>query len=71
MKGMVLLGAVLLVAGLLAFTIPIPRRENHSLEIGDAKVGLQTQTSEKLPPVVGGILLTGGVVALILGARRK
>jgi len=71
MKGSVLLGAILFVLGLLAFTIPIPRRENHSLEIGDAKVGLQTETKEKLPPVVGGILLAGGVIALILGARQK
>jgi len=71
MKTSTLIGAVLLVLGVLAFIVPIPQREDHSVRIGDAKIGVQTQSSEKLPPAVGIILLAGGVVALVLGSRKS
>ena len=71
MKTSIVIGAVLLVLGVLAFIVPIPQREDHSVRIGDAKIGVQTQSSEKLPPAVGIILLAGGVVALVLGSRKS
>jgi hypothetical protein len=70
MKSVGLIGVVLLVLGLLAFVVPIPHSENHGIKVGDAKIGVQTQHNEKLPPVVGIILLVGGVVALAAGARQ-
>jgi hypothetical protein len=70
MKSVGFVGVLLVVLGLLAFVVPVPHRENHGVKIGDAKIGVQTQTSEKLPPAAGIILLVGGVVALALGARR-
>jgi uncharacterized membrane protein HdeD (DUF308 family) len=71
MKNSVLIGIVLLVLGLLAFIVPIPQREDHSVKIRDAKIGVQTQSNQKLPPVVGIILVAGGVVALVLGSRKS
>jgi hypothetical protein len=70
MKNLALVGVLLLVLGLLSFVIPIPHRENHGLTIGDTKIGVQTQSSEKLPPAVGIVLLAGGVIALVLGSRK-
>ena len=70
MRSIGLIGVVLLVLGLLAFVVPIPHSESHGVKIGDAKIGVQTQHSEKLPPVVGIILLVGGVVVLAVGARK-
>jgi hypothetical protein len=70
MKSSVLIGVVLLVLGVLAFVVPIPQREDHSVKIGDAKIGVQTQSSQKLPSAVGMVLLGGGVLSLVLGARR-
>lgn len=70
MKSVGLIGVVLLVLGLLAFVVPIPHSESHGVKIGDAKIGVQTQHSEKLPPAVGIVLLVGGVVALAVGARK-
>lgn len=56
--------------GVLSFIIPIPRRESHGIKIGDTKIGFQTETSEKLPPAVGIVLVSGGVLGMVLGARR-
>jgi hypothetical protein len=70
MKNLAFVGVLLLVLGLLSLVVPIPHRENHSLKIGDAKIGVQTETSEKLPPAVGIALLAGGILALVFGSRK-
>jgi drug/metabolite transporter (DMT)-like permease len=70
MKNFGIIGVLLLVLGLLAFVVPVPHSENHSVKIGDTKIGVQTQHSERLPPAVGIVLLVGGVVALALGSRK-
>jgi hypothetical protein len=70
MKSLTLIGVVLLMLGLLAFVVPIPQREDHSVKIGDAKIGVQTQSSQKLPTAVGIVLVAGGVLALVLGSRK-
>ena len=70
MKALPLVGVLLLVLGILSFVVPIPSREDHSVKIGDAKIGVQTESSQKLPPAAGIVLLAGGVVALILGLRK-
>jgi hypothetical protein len=71
MKALPLVGVLLLVLGILSFVIPIPSSENHGLKIGDAKISVQTESSQKLPPAAGIILLAGGMIALVLGLRRK
>jgi len=70
MKSVGFIGVLLLVLGLLTFVVPVPHSENHGVKIGDTKIGVQTESSQKLPPAVGIILLVGGVVALGLGARK-
>jgi hypothetical protein len=70
MKTTSLIGVLLLVLGVLAFVVPIPRHEDHAVKIGDTKIGVQTESSEKLPPAVGIVLLSGGVLALVLGSRK-
>ena len=70
MKPIALVGVLLLVLGMFAFVVPISHRENHDVKIGDTKIGVQTENSEKLPPAVGIVLLAGGVLALVLGSRK-
>ena len=70
MSSVSFVGVLLLLLGLLALVVPVPHRDDHSVKIGDTKIGIQTQHSEKLPPGVGVVLLLGGVVALALGARK-
>ena len=70
MKNLAYVGVLLLVLGVLAFVVPIPHREDHGVTIGDTKIGVQTESSEKLPPAVGAILLAGGALALLVGLRK-
>jgi hypothetical protein len=70
MKSVGIIGVLLLVLGVLSFVVPVPHSENHAVKIGDTKIGVQTQSSEKLPPAVGIVLLAGGVLALVLGSRK-
>lgn len=70
MKGLTMVGIILLVVGILAFVVPIPHKEDHGVKIGDAKIGVQTEHSDRLPPVVAGVLVLAGVVAMAAGARK-
>ena len=70
MKALPIVGALLLILGILAFLVPVPHQEKHGVKIGDAKFSVQTESSERLPPAVGIILLAGGVVALVAGLRK-
>ena len=70
MKALPLVGIVLLVLGILSFIVPVPHNENHGVKFGDAKISVETQSSEKLPPAVGIVLIAGGVAALIAGLRK-
>jgi len=70
MKGITLIGIFLLVLGVVALVVPIPRRESHGVKIDDTKIGIQTETREKLPPAVGIVLIGGGALALVLGSRK-
>ena len=70
MKALPLAGVLLLVLGVLSFVVPVPHSEKHGVKFGDAKISVETQSSDKLPPAVGIVLIAGGVVALILGLRK-
>jgi hypothetical protein len=70
MKALPMVGVLLLVLGFLSLIVPLPHRQGHGIRVGDAKISIQTESTEKLPSAVGIILIGGGVVALILGLRK-
>jgi uncharacterized membrane protein len=71
MKGLVLIGLLLIVLGILAFLVPIRQREEHAVKFGDAKFGVQTEDTRKLPTPVGIVLVAVGAAVLVLGARKS
>lgn len=70
MKIVPLIGAALLLLGVLSFVVPVPHDESHGIKVGDTKIGVQTERSEKIPTVASVVLIGAGVVALVLGSRR-
>jgi hypothetical protein len=70
MKPLMWIGLLLLVVGIAAFIVPVPRTERHGIRVGDASVGVQTQSSERLPVWVGGLLVVVGGVMMLAGGRR-
>jgi hypothetical protein len=70
MKGLPVVGVLLLILGALSFVVPVPQRENHGVSIGGAKLSVQTEDSKKLPPAVGIVLMGGGILCLVLGLKK-
>jgi hypothetical protein len=71
MRLVTVIGAILLLLGVLSFVVPVPHSEDHSVKIGDAKLGVQTKSSEKLPLGASLVLVGAGAACLILGARKN
>lgn len=56
--------------GIASFFVPIPGRQRDAVEIGGLSLGIQTRHDEKMPPLVGAVLVLAGAGLLIAGRRR-
>jgi uncharacterized membrane protein len=73
MKPISLVGILLVVLGALALAyhgITYTRQEKV-LDIGPIHATKETQERIPLPPVLGGLVLVGGVGLLVIGAKQK
>lgn len=73
MKGLVIVGIVLIVAGVLALAyqgISYTDRETV-VDVGPIKATAEQEKRFPLPPIVGGALIAGGIVMVIAGMRRR
>lgn len=73
MKPISLIGIVLVVLGALALAyqgISYTRQEKV-LDLGPIHATAETQKRIPLPPILGGLVLVGGVALLVIGAKRK
>lgn len=71
MKALFLVGVVVLVLGILSLFIAIPQRERHGVKVGGAELGVETKTSEKLPPIASGIMIVAGAGLMIAGRGKS
>jgi hypothetical protein len=71
MRTLSIIGAILLLLGVLSFVVPVPHTQDHSVKIGGARIGVETRSSDKLPPAASLTLVGVGILALILGAQRR
>ena len=71
MRTLLIVGAVLLVAGLLSLFIPIPHREHHGIQAGPISLGVETTERERIHPAISGVLIAGGVALMIVGSRKS
>lgn len=46
-------------------------REKKVLDVGPAHITTETHERIPIPPILGGLALAGGVVLLVMGAKKK
>ena len=73
MKPVTLVGIALIILGVLALAyqgITYTTREKV-IDLGPLQASVDKKKSIPLPPIVGAVALAGGVVLVIVGARRS
>jgi hypothetical protein len=70
MKVLFWVGLVVLVLGAASLFVPFPSREHHGIKVGGAEVGIETQSSAKVSPILSGVLIGAGAL-MMLGGRRS
>lgn len=71
MKILFWIGIIVLVLGLGSLFVPIPRNERAGIQAGGVSIGVETQHSEKVSPIVSGMLLLAGAGMMIAGTRSS
>jgi hypothetical protein len=69
MKVLFWIGLTVLVLGLVSFVVPIPRSEREGIKAGGISIGVETQHSERVSPIVSGVMLLAGAGMMIAGKR--
>jgi len=73
MKPIAWVGIVLIILGALALAyqgIDYTRRKDV-VDLGSLKVTTESQERIPLPPVLGGMIVAGGIVLVVIGARKR
>ncbi len=71
MRVLLIIGLILLLLGVASLFVPFPVKEKHGISAGGVKVGFETTRREKVQPAVSVVLIAGGVVLMIVGARSR
>lgn len=71
MKSLFYAGLLLMLLGIASLIVPIPHSETHGIKAGDVNIGVQTSHNERVSPIVSAVLIAGGVVLSIAGARAR
>jgi hypothetical protein len=73
MKGLVIVGAVLVLLGIIGLAIPVFQTSETKdvAKVGDLKLQTQETTSHVVPPIVAGGALALGVILIGVGYFRK
>lgn len=73
MKASTLVGIALVIIGLIALAYGgiTYTREETVLDVGPLEAVAETEERIPLPPVLGGMALVGGIVLIVVGARRS
>jgi uncharacterized membrane protein len=72
MNSTMLVGIALIVLGVVAFAyqgITYTSREKV-IDIGPLQASVDTKKTIPLPPILGGLVLVGGIVLVVIGAKQ-
>jgi len=65
MKALFWIGLVVAILGIVSFLVPIPHNEREGFKAGGISIGVETQHSEKVSPIVGGVMILAGAGMMI------
>jgi len=71
MKILLWVGLGVIVLGLLSLVVPIPHSEREGFSAGGVSVGIQTQHSETVSPIISAVLILGGAGMMIAAKATK
>jgi hypothetical protein len=69
MKILLFTGLLLIALGIASLLVPIPHTETEGIKIGKTNLGVQTNHSERVSPVISVVLIVGGIALSMAGAR--
>lgn len=64
-------GLLLLVLGIASLLVPIPNNEQGGIRVGDVSIGVETNTSEKVSPIISAAMILGGAGLMIAAKKKK
>lgn len=73
MKVMTVVGIVLILLGILALVYQgVPyNSEKDVVRVGPMQTSIETHKTLAIPPLVGGLVLAGGIVLVVIGLKKK
>jgi hypothetical protein len=70
-KPLLWIGVLLVAFGLLSFVVPIPHTEHEGVSVGNVSMGVTTQHSQTVSPIVSVVMILGGIGMVIVGKAGK
>ncbi len=71
MKLLFWIGVLSAALGLISFVVPIPHTEREGFSVGGLSVGVKTQHSETISPIISAAMILGGAGMMIAGKYGK
>ena len=71
MKPISWIGLVVLILGVLSLVVPIPHKEREGFSAGDFSMGVETQHSQTVSPVISAVMILGGAGMMIAGKSMR
>jgi hypothetical protein len=65
------IGVLFAALGLISLVVPIPHTEHEGFSVGGLSMGVKTQHSETISPIVSAAMMIGGAGMMIAGKSRK
>ena len=71
MKLLFWIGVLSAALGLISFVVPIPHTEREGVSVGGLSMGVKTQHSQTVSPIISAAMILGGVGMMIAGKNRR
>jgi hypothetical protein len=71
MKILLFSGLLLIVLGVASLVVPIPHTETEGIKVGKTNLGIQTNHSERISPIISVVLIVGGIALSMAGGRSR